>query len=160
MEFPTQRDSPLRLQKMYKINLSAARNFSILPPTAQHQKSKKYKKTQKKLFQCRWIPVKYFFRQKMQISSNLHFFRSDQKTQFFNWHSFQIPGSGQNYPCTQKPVFKRKIKFLIQFLDNILMPIQFPDNILIPHFRIFIHAISNSLITIIKFSFKNHTQKI
>ena len=38
---------PLRLQEVYKILLSAVRNFSIQPPAAQHQKSKKSKRHKK-----------------------------------------------------------------------------------------------------------------
>ncbi len=38
---------PLRLQRVYKILLSAARNFSVRPPAAQQQKSQKSKKHKK-----------------------------------------------------------------------------------------------------------------
>ncbi len=104
---------------------------------------------------------KIFFRQKMPISSNFHFspnltgklnFSTD--TQFISLDQDKIISAHKNLLfSTEKYIFP------IQFPDKILIPNLFPDNILIPLLRIFFQAISNSLITIIKFSFKNHTQK-
>jgi hypothetical protein len=164
MEFPTQRDPPLRLQKMYKIFLSAARNFSFKPPAAQHQKNvKNTKKFNKELFQSRWIPVKYFSVKKCQFLQISIFSKSDRKTQFFNWYSVLSPELGQNYPYAQKPIIfngELSTDFFSQFNlrqnpNTNSISGQYPNS----NFPDFFQAISNSQITIIKFSFKNHTEK-
>ncbi len=156
MKFLTQRDflPPLRLQEVYKILLQAAQNFSFRSPAAQHQKTKKSKKTQKKLFQSTWIPVTYFFHRKMPISSNFHF-----SSNLAGKLNFSIDTQFITLDLDKSNHTPKNLLFLTENYPLTIFPIQFPDKILIPFFRIFIQAISNSLITTIKFSFKNPTQK-
>ncbi len=107
---------------------------------------------------------KLFFRQKMSISSNFHFSSNRPESSKFSTDiQFISLDQEKIIAAHKKCYFKQKnfhwLFFPIQFPDNILIQVQFPDIILIPFFRIFIRAISNSLITIMKFSFKNHSQK-
>ncbi len=90
----------------------------------------------------------------MPISSNFHFSSNLAKKLNFSLDTQFITLDLDKINHTPK-----NLLFLTENYPLTIFPIQFPGKILIPFIRIFIQTISNSLITTIKFSFKNPTQK-
>ncbi len=96
----------------------------------------------------------FFFRQKMPISSNFHLSpNQNEKLNFSTYTQFISLEQDKIIQAHKNPLV------LTEKYPLTIFPIQFPDFFLINFFRISIQAISISLITTIKFSIKNSTQK-